>query len=305
MQASASPKPSGYRGRFAPSPTGPLHFGSLICAVGSYLQARSQQGQWLLRIEDIDRARERRGAANAILRTLEAFDLHWDEPVIYQSQRLALYNEALQRLSELDYTYPCSCSRKDIQAVLNTTDQNAPYPGTCRAGLSPGKTARAIRLKTNPGAIAFFDSVQGHFSQDLAHDVGDFILRRADGFYAYQLAVVIDDADQGITEVVRGADLLDNTPRQILLQRLLNLPSVDYLHLPVVTDESGAKLSKQTLAAPINNHQPLPTLKQALRFLGHDPPALANLDELWQWAIEHWRIHQIPQIREIPISSII
>lgn len=292
-----------YRGRFAPSPTGPLHFGSFVCAVGSYLQARSQQGQWLVRIEDLDQTRERPGAAAAILRTLEAFGLYWDEPVVYQSQRQDLYEDALHRLSEADYTFPCGCTRKDIQSLADTER----YPGTCRSGLPPGKQARVIRVKTSPGDIGFFDAVQGYFEQDISRDVGDFILRRADGFYAYQLAVVIDDAIQGITEVVRGADLLDNTPRQIYLQRLLNLPTPAYLHLPLVRDESGAKLSKQTLAAPVDARQPVATAVQALHFLGHPPPVTddsVQLDELWQWALQNWSSEQIPGQCEIPISAL-
>jgi len=296
-----------YRGRFAPSPTGPLHFGSLVCAIGSYLQARSQQGQWLVRIEDLDQARERPGAADAILRTLEAFGLYWDEPVVYQSQRRELYEEALRRLSEENYTYPCACTRKDIQSLADASGKTERYPGTCRTGLPPGKQARSIRVRTNPGNIGFNDAVQGCFEQDIYRDVGDFVLRRADGFYAYQLAVVIDDAIQGITEVVRGADLLDNTPRQIYLQRLLNFPTPAYLHLPLVIDESGAKLSKQTLAAPVDARQPVAALVQALRFLGHPPPLAddsVELDELWQWAQQHWRREQIPRQCEIPISTL-
>ena len=307
MQPASTDKPV-YRGRFAPSPTGPLHFGSLVCAVGSYLQARSQSGQWLLRIEDVDKAREQPGAADAILRTLEAFGLLWDETVSYQSLRLSLYQTTMEQLQALEATYPCGCSRKDIQSRLNQSslnnEQAEQYPGTCRAGLPPSKQARAIRVKTEPGELSFIDNVQGHFAQDLARDVGDFVLKRADGFYAYQLAVVIDDAAQGITEVVRGADLLDNTPRQIFLQRLLNHPTPDYLHLPIATDDAGAKLSKQTFAAPIDDRDPVPALRQALHFLGHKPPMDADLGDIWRWAIEHWETAAIPRLREIPISSI-
>ena len=306
MQSPTSSDRPVYRGRFAPSPTGPLHFGSLVCAVGSYLQARSSKGQWLLRMEDLDKAREQAGAADNILRTLEAFGFVWDEPVSYQSRRLPRYDQALQQLRELQATYPCGCSRKDIQSQ-GDKGQSGRYPGTCRRGLPPGRQARAIRVKTEPGEIGFSDAVQGYFAQDLAREVGDFVLKRADGFHAYQLAVVVDDAAQGISEVVRGADLLDNTPRQILLQRLLALPTPGYLHLPIVTDDAGAKLSKQTLAVPVDARQPAKALAQALRFLGHAPPEQysdTDLDSLWQWAIAHWRVAAIPRQREIPLSAL-
>jgi glutamyl-Q tRNA(Asp) synthetase len=306
MPVETTPDTPPYRGRFAPSPTGPLHFGSLVCAVGSYLQARHCQGQWLLRIEDLDQSREQAGAADNILRTLEVFGFEWDETVSYQSQRLSLYEQALAQLHTLQAIYPCGCSRKDIQA-LTDQDPHTRYPGTCREGLKPGKQARAIRVKTEPGEIRFTDTLQGDFVQDLAREVGDFVLKRADGFYAYQLAVVVDDAAQGISDVVRGADLLDNTPRQILLQQLLGLPTPTYLHLPIATDNHGAKLSKQTRAAPVEARRPVQALTQALRFLGHAPPmdiGYTDLDTLWQWAIANWRVESVPDRRQIPLSSV-
>ena len=285
-----------YIGRFAPSPTGPLHFGSLIAAVGSYLCARSAGGRWLVRMEDLDLPRVVPGAADGILTTLEAFGLHWDGEVLYQSTRLASYAAALPALDgEL---YPCGCSRSDI--AHHTAGSGNPvsiYPGTCRNGLPPGKAARSLRLSTCGQSISFRDLVQGQQQQNLEREVGDFVVRRADGLFAYQLAVVVDDAAQGITEVVRGSDLLDSTPRQILLQRLLGHHSPRYAHLPVATNRQGQKLSKQTRAAPLDNSQPLPALWRTLQFLGQQPPRElldGDLDSFWSWAIGNWRISSVP-----------
>ncbi|MDX9952048.1 MAG: tRNA glutamyl-Q(34) synthetase GluQRS, partial [Methylophilaceae bacterium] len=241
-----------YRGRFAPSPTGPLHFGSLVAALASYLEARQQQGEWLLRMEDLDTPRNMPGAADAILRSLEAFGFEWDGPVVYQSERHDLYAAALARLQEDGLVYPCGCTRKEIADSAIHGIEGAIYPGTCRSGLPPGKTARAWRIRAENRTIGFDDAIQGHVAQNLARDIGDFVLKRADGFYAYQLAVVVDDADQGITHVVRGADLLDSTPRQIYLQQVLGLPAMHYAHIPVVLNAQGEKLSKQTQAAAVD-----------------------------------------------------
>lgn len=285
-----------YRGRFAPSPTGPLHFGSLVAALASYLEARQQQGEWLLRMEDLDTPRNMPGAADAILRSLEAFGFEWDGPVVYQSERHDLYAAALARLQEGGLVYPCGCTRKEIADSAIHGIEGAIYPGTCRSGLPPGKTARAWRIRAENRTIGFDDAIQGHVAQNLARDIGDFVLKRADGFYAYQLAVVVDDADQGITHVVRGADLLDSTPRQIYLQQVLGLPAMHYAHIPVVLNAQGEKLSKQTQAAAVDDRQPATQLWQALDFLQQSPPAAirnAPLADIWQWADQNWQLSRI------------
>ena len=292
-----------YRGRFAPSPTGPLHFGSLVAAVGSYLEAKSRGGAWLLRMEDLDTPREQPGAADAILRTLEACGMGWDGDIMYQSRRSEAYAAALARLEAQGLVYACGCSRREIADSGLGPDGALIYPGTCRNGLAPGKTPRATRVRVDHQPIELEDLVQGKRSQDLAAEVGDFVLRRADGLYAYQLAVVIDDAEQGITDVVRGADLLDSTPRQIYLQRLLGLPTLRYLHLPAAVNASGEKLSKQTLAPPVDARDPVPALAQAMDFLGQAPPAQlgrAPLAEFWHWALAHWDAQRIPRRRSLP-----
>lgn len=285
-----------YRGRFAPSPTGPLHFGSLVAALASYLEARQQQGEWLLRMEDLDTPRNMPGAADAILRSLEAFGFEWDGAVVYQSERHDLYAAALARLQEGGLVYPCGCTRKEIADSAIHGIEGAIYPGTCRSGLPPGKTARAWRIRAENRTIGFDDAIQGHVAQNLARDIGDFVLKRADGFYAYQLAVVVDDADQAITHVVRGADLLDSTPRQIYLQQVLGLPAMHYAHIPVVLNAQGEKLSKQTQAAAVDDRQPATQLWQALDFLQQSPPAAirnAPLADIWQWADQNWQLSRI------------
>lgn len=291
-----SPKP--YRGRFAPSPTGPLHFGSMVAAVGSFLQARHRGGQWLVRMEDLDPPREMPGAADGILRTLEAFGLHWDGEVLYQSRRHALYEEALEKLKARDFLYACACSRREIADSSVKGVDGPVYPGTCRGGIPDGRAPRAWRVKVDGATVDFTDALQGRLCRNLATDFGDFVLRRADGFFAYQLAVVVDDAAQGITEVVRGADLIESTPRQIHLQRLLDLPTPDYLHLPVVLNARGEKLSKQTLAAPADADCPVPLLYRVLRFLGQEVPselAEGGIDDFWRWAITHWEAKKVPR----------
>ena len=272
-------------GRFAPSPSGPLHFGSLVAALASWLDARAAGGRWLVRIEDLDRPRVQPGAADDILRTLERLGLYWDGEVVFQSRRTALYEEALSRLRN---TYLCGCSRREIadSAVSLAVDGAQVYPGTCRAGLPAGKNARALRVRVS-GAISFRDRVQGPLRQDLEREVGDFVLRRADGQFAYQLAVVVDDAEQGISDVVRGADLLESTPRQIYLQRLLGFPTPRYLHVPVAIDKDGDKLSKHAGARPIDRQD----LQRALRFLGQ--PSSGTLAE----AVNAWRPALIPARR--------
>lgn len=295
-----------YRGRFAPSPTGPLHFGSLIAATGSYLEARAHGGAWLVRMEDLDPPREVPGAADAILKALEIYGFEWDGKVEYQSRRSAFYEAALARLQETGRLYPCGCTRKEIADSALQGIDGPVYPGTCRNGLAPGKAPRAWRVKVDPGEIVLEDAIQGTVRQNLVSDTGDFVLKRADGLYAYQLAVVVDDGDQGITHIVRGADLLDSTPRQIYLQQKLGLTTPQYAHLPVATNLAGEKLSKQTLAAPLDLARPTLPLWQALAFLGQQPPqALANarLDELWNWAMEHWNIGRVPGKRSIALTG--
>ena len=294
-----------YRGRFAPSPTGPLHFGSLIAAVASYLDAKAHDGRWLLRIEDLDTPRTLAGASDAILNCLEAFGFEWDEAIVYQSQRTELYEKYLNTLKSGDLVYPCSCSRKEIADSAIQGIDGVIYPGTCRHGPAKEKQAKAWRVRTYPETIAFEDSVQGHIEQNMAQDIGDFVLKRADGLFAYQLAVIVDDAEQRITHVVRGADLLDSTPRQIYLQQLLELPTPQYLHVPVATNAAGEKLSKQTLAKAIDPYQASKQLWCTLDFLGQNPPKdlLSNsLGDLWSWAISHWQIAAIPHQRAITIA---
>ena len=267
-------------GRFAPSPSGPLHFGSLLAALASWLDARAAAGRWLVRIEDLDRPRVRSGAADEILKTLERLGLYWDGEVIFQSRRIAVYERALAQLRD---TYLCGCSRREIadSAVSLAADGAQVYPGTCRGGLPAGKSARALRVRVG-GSVSFTDRVQGRLEQDLEREVGDFVLRRGDGQFAYQLAVVVDDAAQGITDVVRGADLLESTPRQIYLQRLLGLATPRYLHVPVALDTGGEKLSKHSGARPIDRHD----LQRALRFLGQPPSeTLAEAVRAWNPAL--------------------
>jgi glutamyl-Q tRNA(Asp) synthetase len=356
---------SEYRGRFAPSPTGPLHFGSLVAAIASYLDAKHHNGTWLVRMEDLDLPRCVAGAADDILRTLEAFGLHSDEPVLYQSQRTAAYDDALHKLQSIAAVYPCCCTRKEIaDSALHGIDGPV-YPGTCRNGVPAGREARAWRVRTNMhlppcrgkagmgveinaanitastptrtlmeqlavrlgchttpakspviprqgggnmlnAPIEFDDALQGHITQHLESEIGDFVVKRADCLYAYQLAVVVDDAFQNITSVVRGADLLDSTPRQILLQRLFGFPTPAYMHLPIAVNAQGEKLSKQTLAPAITTDDVIATLIAALDFLQQQPPAelrQGSAKEVLGWAIENWQPEQLKGCRQIPARS--
>lgn len=292
------PDPS-YVGRFAPSPTGPLHFGSFVAALASWLDARAAGGRWLLRMEDLDRPRVKPDAASRILAQLESAGLHWDGEVTWQSRRLGLYREALEHLASIDATYWCACTRKEIADSAITPDGVGVYAGTCRGGVARGKSPRAIRLKTSPDPIAFVDRVQGSISQRVEFEVGDFVVFRADGTYAYQLAVVVDDAEQGVTDVVRGADLMDSTPRQIHLQRLLGLPTPRYLHVPVAVTAAGEKLSKQNDAA----EGAAGDLRPALAFLGHAAPAVIADDELLDWARRAWNPGAIPRRRTVSVDA--
>jgi len=296
-----------YRGRFAPSPTGPLHFGSLVAAVGSFLQARSQGGEWLVRMEDLDLPRVVPGAADDILRTLDAFGLHWDGTVMFQSARNEAYRAALAELEKLGAVYPCACTRREIADSALSGIDGPVYPGTCRGGLPGGRSARAMRVRADSGSVEFDDGLQGRVSQVLATEVGDFVVRRADGLFAYQLAVVVDDAEQSVTHIVRGADLLDSTPRQIYLKKLLGLPTPAYMHLPVAVNERGEKLSKQTLAPAVSTANPVGVLFDALVFLNQSPPSdLIDADpgSFWQWAIAHWQTDRLPAVRSRPLSGV-
>lgn len=286
-------EPAQYIGRFAPSPTGPLHFGSLVAAVASYLQARAHDGLWLLRVEDIDPPREQAGATDAILGALDRYGFEWDGAVIFQSASRQRHEEAVQSLLDRSLAYPCGCSRRDL-ADAPRGPLGAIYPGTCRAGCDALETA--IRLRTTDTPISFADAVQGPQTQHLERDSGDFIIQRRDGFIAYQLAVVVDDKIEGITEVVRGIDLMDSTPRQIWLQQLLGYRTPDYAHIPVVTHPDGDKLSKLTGAAGIPMNAGSRALAAALVALRQDPPAdlrHCGLSEAWQWAKENWRLETL------------
>ncbi len=262
-----------YIGRFAPSPSGPIHEGSLIAALASYLDAKAHEGQWLVRIEDIDEGRTMEGAAEHILHTLNTLGMQWDGEVVTQSQRKPLYQAAYEQLQAR--TYPCACTRREIvdSRLGSAADGAAIYPGTCRLGIAAGKAMRTIRIRVpepteSDGTIGFTDRWQGMQSQHLASEVGDFVLKRADGFWAYQIAVVVDDASQSITHIVRGADLLESTARQIYLQHCLGYATPAYLHVPLLTTPTGEKLSKQNHAAPLDLIHPLDALQRAARFLG-------------------------------------
>jgi glutamyl-Q tRNA(Asp) synthetase len=291
---------STYRGRFAPSPTGPLHFGSIVAAVASYLEARVRGGEWLVRIEDLDPPRVVPGSADQILRTLDACGMEWTGEIVYQSTRSDAYHAALHELRQHGKLYACACSRREIADSGVTGIEGYVYPGTCRAGLPAGRAARTWRVDTRDSVVAFDDAIQGRIEQNLARDIGDFVLYRADHVYAYQLAVAIDDAEQGITDVVRGADLLDSTPRQIYLQRLLALPTPRYAHVPVAVNERGEKLSKQTHARAIGTRDVSSAIVRALRFLGQDAPESlesARVQDIWTWTEENWRLTSVPRVR--------
>jgi len=295
-----------HRGRFAPSPTGPLHFGSLLAALGSCLSARSLGGQWLVRMEDLDRQRVQAGAADLILRMLEDFGFEWDGPVMRQSERTEAYARALEGLRARGALFPCACTRSELSDSALLLEGERVYPGACRNGMPPGRAARSLRVLVPDELVSFEDAVQGTASQNLQREIGDFVVRRADGPYAYQLAAVVDDAEQGITEVVRGADLLASTPRQIHLQRLLGLATPRYAHVPAAVNELGEKLSKQTLARPLDAARAPATIAAALEFLGQEPPrelGHAALREVWDWSLAHWNLDQVPKRRTLPAPA--
>ncbi len=287
-----------YTGRFAPSPTGPVHFGTLVAATASYLQAKKNQGKWLLRMEDVDITRKVKGADTAILTTLENYGFQWDGEVIYQSCRTQYYTEALQQLVKQSQVFPCICSRKQLAESGSKI-----YPGTCRNRSLPEPDTHSLRLRCDSRQIKFNDPIMGQQIANLATDCGDFVIKRRDGLFAYQLAVVIDDARQGITEVVRGADLLDSTAKQIYLQQLLDYAQPDYLHIPLAVNKNGQKFSKLAGAASIDNGRASLHLYHALAFLGQQPPAYLKrspVEIIWHWAMHHWSIAKIPSQKSRP-----
>ena len=306
--ASESDRPP-YRGRFAPSPTGPLHFGSLIAALASYCDARIADGQWLVRVEDVDLPRTRPGAEDAILSTLERYGFAWDGPVTRQRKRGASYEAALERLVASGAAYRCTCTRRELGSASQDVGSERVYPGTCRNGIAPHRANRAQqawRIRVGDESIVYDDRLFGPQSQVLSRDVGDFVLRRADGLFAYQLAVVVDDAAQGITDVVRGADLSTSTPRQIFLQQALGYPRPSYLHVPIAVNAAGQKLSKQTRAAPLPV-SPLPALLAAWSFLIQPVPFAgwhpANVAEFWTWATVAWTPSRVPPVPMLPAAE--
>ena len=299
--------PARYRGRFAPSPTGPLHFGSLVAALASYCDARAADGEWLVRIEDVDYPRRRPDAEAQILATLERYGFQWDGEVVRQSDRIPLYDDALARLRQAGRVYACTCTRRELDAAPIGISGERIYPGICRdrpqpSGIDRRRHAWRVRVATEVRTCN--DRLQGAQRHDLAQDVGDFVVRRSDGLFAYQLAVVVDDGEQQITDVVRGADLLSSTPRQILLQDLLGLPTPTYLHVPVAINPSGEKLSKQTRANALAD-KPLPALLAAWRFLGQPPFAEppADVTEFWQVANASWRTTRLPPVPMLPVPT--
>ncbi|KZN18153.1 MULTISPECIES: tRNA glutamyl-Q(34) synthetase GluQRS [Pseudomonas] len=297
MTAIASPA---YIGRFAPTPSGHLHFGSLVAALASYLDARSVGGRWLVRMEDLDPPREEPGAQAAILKALESYGFEWDGDMVRQSERHAAYDEVINRLFNQGLAYACTCSRKQLEPYHGI------YPGFCR-NAGHGTENAAIRLRVPELEYHFIDRVQGEFRQHLGREVGDFVIRRRDGLYAYQLAVVLDDAWQGITDIVRGADLLDSTPRQLYLQELLGLPQPRYLHIPLITQPDGHKLGKSYRSPPLTEDQATPLLLRALRALGHKPATELNdatPRQVLSWGIAHWDALLIPRTLTLPEAQL-
>ncbi len=286
-----------YVGRFAPSPTGPLHFGSLVAAVASFCDARAVGGRWLLRIDDVDTPRCVAGAAEDILATLARFGLEWDDEPVWQSRRTADYRAAFEGLRQAGHVFGCACTRRELADSAIAPDGSRVYPGICRNGLPPGRQARAWRVRV-AGRVAFDDAIQGQQHVELEDEVGDFVVLRADGLFAYQLAAVVDDLEAGVTDIVRGADLLASSVRQIHLQHLLGAPTPRYAHVPVALDAAGEKLSKQTLARAIDECAAGEALHAALAFLGQHPPAdlaTASPERVLDWAVTHWQLDGVPR----------
>ncbi len=293
-----------YRGRFAPSPTGPLHFGSLIAAVASYLDAKSNNGQWLLRIENIDPPREQAKASEQIIKILDDFGFEWDEKVIFQADNESYFDEIINSLISSGKAYYCNCSRKEIAAISKRTPAGMIYPGTCRnGGLTNKNRQPSIRIKTSRQEFAITDIIQGEILQNIQNISGDFIIKRADKLIAYNLAVVVDDYLSGITDVIRGYDLILCTSQQIHLQKVLNYHTPRYGHIPIAVDSENKKLSKQNLAQPITTHNIHQQIFNALVFLGQTPPKHLdknNLKQIWEWAINNWNVSNIPKTDAIP-----
>ncbi len=291
-----------YRGRFAPSPTGPVHFGTLIAAVGSYLQAKKNNGEWLIRIEDVDITRKVKDADSDILNTLESFGFEWDGDIMYQSRQTEYYENTLQQLMAQSLVFPCTCSRKQL---AETGEQL--YPGICRQRRLPETKEHALRLLAKNITVEFTDAIMGKQKQNIKQQCGDFIIKRRDHLFAYQLAVVVDDARQQITEIVRGSDLLDCTARQIYLQQQLHYTSPDYCHLPLAIDKTGNKISKSEGAARVDIQHKEKLLLTALVFLGQHPPSQlsgSHCSDIWQWAISHWNINTVPKKPYLSIPEI-
>ncbi|MGR9115793.1 MAG: tRNA glutamyl-Q(34) synthetase GluQRS [Gammaproteobacteria bacterium] len=291
-----------YTGRFAPSPTGPLHLGSLYTALASYLDARFHQGRWLVRIDDIDTPRNVAGASDDILWTLETFGLYWDGGVYYQSQQLDYYQAWLNRLKNKHLLYPCTCSRKTLAQATRSKCHPEHYPGICKNKTFPQTRPYATRIRVEHGTIEFFDALHGNLSENLATRHGDYIIKRKDQIFAYQFAVVIDDYAQQVNHIVRGADLLDSTPKQIYLQQQLELPRTNYMHVPLITDQHGNKLSKQTFAQAVDRNNPRRVLFKLLELLRQSPPselADCSLTEILEWGITHWKPSSLNNIETI------
>lgn len=277
-----------------------MHFGSLLAALASFLDARANHGMWLVRMEDLDPSREPAGAAQQILETLQTFGLHWDGPVVYQSERLSEYHHTLKTLTDQGHTYGCDCSRQRVRANQGI------YDNQCRGRLTPLTDDFAIRLRLPDVNIQFKDSIQGVYRQNLCSQCGDVVLRRRDGLIAYQLAVVVDDAWQGVTDIVRGFDLIDSTPRQIALQRILGFTTPRYAHIPVACNALGQKLSKQHFAKAVEPSNSRVYLREALRFLGQDLDGSLQSEtpqSLLQRAIERWDIQRVPKLANIPVGQ--
>ena len=288
-----------YVGRFAPSPTGDLHVGSLLAAVASYLDARAHGGRWLLRIEDLDTPREVAGASTRILRCLDAYHLHWDGPITYQSKRSDLYATALKSVAEQGRTFRCSCSRRELQTL-------SVYPGTCRISMPAATADAAVRFILDPRSTVFEDRIQGPRCTNAALEFGDFVIRRRDGLWAYMLAVVVDDADQGVTHVVRGADLLDSTAAQIQLQQVLGYPQPAYAHVPVLTEPGGDKLAKSRRSPALDPANAAIDACKILILLGMQPPPelrRATPADCWAWATPVWDIAKITRLRSLPLPE--
>lgn len=291
-----------YRGRFAPSPTGPLHIGSLLAAIASFLDAKANQGLWHLRIDDLDTPRNQSGATSRILRILESAALTWDGPVLFESRQIDRYYAAIEQLDAKDLLYFCTCSRKELSALAPDDTRFGIYPGICRNNKHPRSEDYATRIRTNDSRIGFNDRLQGYFEQNLAEEVGDFILRRRDRIFAYQLAVVIDDASQQVNQIVRGIDLIDSTPRQIYLHNLLGLSVPEYCHLPLVVDRDGYKLSKQNGARAVRESELSDVIYKVLRLLAHPAPKAlkkAPPAELLQWGLENWDLRRLRNLRQV------